>query len=96
MAELKLSSKIWLLQYHKISILLFFLSIFRYYADHVSGFVADVSYEGTAIVVGPPIPAPGYGAPSPSPRPSPRPPLPPPSVTPGYGPPSPAYDGLDY
>jgi len=69
----------------------------RYYADHVSGFVADVSYEGAALVVGPaPAVAPGpvYGVPSPSPRPPLPPPLP--SVTPSYGPPSPAYDGLDY
>lgn len=73
--------------------------IVRYRADHNSGFVADVSYEGEAILIPLPPPGPSYlptpvgPTPAPIPRPSylppsptPRPPPPPPRPTPTYAP----------
>ena len=69
--------------------------MFRYHADHHSGFVADVSYEGEAIFPLPPSgssylpPPPG---PSPSPRPRPPPP-PPPRPTAYPSSPAPAIGG---
>ncbi len=68
-------------------------SDFRYRADHNSGFVADVSYEGEAIFapIPPPGPTPSYlqTPVGPTPAPIPRPSYLPPSPTPRPLPPPP-------
>jgi hypothetical protein len=55
--------------------------IVTYHSDHVNGYVADVSYEGTAVY--PPEPKEGYGYhPAAKPRYAPHPPPPPPAYKP--------------